>query len=374
MLDALAPIAAAARLHVPPEHRRPIGVIGAGAIVNLAHLPAYRAGGLDVRGIFDLDQDRGADVAARHHIGRVYESLEALLADDDIAVVDIAVNPSAQPDIAHRALDAGKHLLCQKPLAPDWETASAIADAGRAAHRHVAVNQQLRFSEAIAAAKAMIDRGWIGEPLAIRFDVDIATDWTQWPWLAQSDRLEVQYHSIHYLDAVRHLLGDPDAVLGRGTRKPGAATVGETRTTSVLLYPGDRQATVMVNHDNTTGDAWATFRIDGTDGVITGTLGLLYDYPDGRPDTLDVRSQALPTDGWLHYPITTRWLPDAFLGPMGSLLAAIHDGSEPLTNAADNVRTVALVDSLYTSMASGQVETVPDPTRVDTTPGAVGHG
>lgn len=358
MIDQLVAIADAARIEVPSEHRRPIAIVGAGAIVDVAHLPAYRATGLDVVGLYDLDAGRAREVAERHGVPRTYASLDELLGDPEAAVVDIAVVPEAQPSIVGTALDAGKDLLCQKPLALDPVTAADLVQRAAAAGRTVAVNQQLRFSESIAAATAMIEAGWIGELLSLRIDVDITTNWDAWPWLLTSDRLEVQYHSIHYLDAIRHVAGDPSAVFCRGTRHPAQAPRAETRTTSVLLYPGDLQATVTVNHENVSGDARAEFRFEGADGVIRGTFGLLYDYPDGRPDTIAVWSRSLPTDGWYPYPVTSRWLPDAFAGPMAGLLAALHTGSQPLTSAEDNLKTVCLVDALYRSMGSGQVEHV----------------
>lgn len=361
MLDTLTEIAEAARLNVPPEQRLPIAVVGAGVIVDVAHLPAYRTGGLDVRGIFDLDRSKADALAERHDIARTYATIDELMADDEVAIVDIAVVPNAQPAIVDAALDCGKHVLCQKPLALDPTTAASLVAHAQHVGRLVAVNQQLRFSESIAASKAMIDTGWIGEPISIRVDVDISTDWGAWPWLVSSDRLEVQYHSIHYLDAIRHLVGDPEAVFARGSRHPAQIPRAETRTTSILLYPGELQATVTVNHENLSNDPWATFRIDGSDGVIAGTLGLLYDYPRGRPDTLEVWSRSAPTDGWLPYPVTTRWLPDAFLGPMSSLLTAIHNGGQPLTSAHDNLWTVAMVDALYRSMATRTVQPVEPP-------------
>lgn len=361
MIDVFADIAAAARIEVPAEQRLPIAIVGAGVIVDVAHLPAYHRGGLEIAGIYDIDQARASDVAARHAIPRVYDSLDELVADDRVHVVDVAVTPAAQPGIVEAVIDAGKHVLCQKPLALDPVTAAGLVAHADRADRVAAVNQQLRFSESMVVAKAIVDAGWIGTPVAIRIDVDIATDWRAWPWLMTSNRLEVQYHSIHYLDAVRHLVGDPVAVFGRGTRFPGQLPQAETRTTSVLVYPGDLQATVSVNHENLSGDVRATFRVDGSDGVIDGTFGLLYDYPHGRPDTMQVWSRSLPTDGWLPYPVTSRWLPDAFLGPMASLLAAIHDGEEPITSARDNLITVAVVDALYRSMDSRRVETVDEP-------------
>ena len=99
-------------------------------------------------------------------------------------------------------------------------------------------------------------------------------------------------------------------------------------------------------------------RLEGNHGAVRGTLGLLYHYPTGRPDTLEVTSDLLPTDGWVPYPVTTRWLPDAFLGPMASLLAAAAagGGALPLTSARDNVRTLAVVEAIYRSVQTGRAE------------------
>ncbi|MCW2880192.1 MAG: gfo/Idh/MocA family oxidoreductase [Sphaerisporangium sp.] len=354
MLDLLAPIAAAADLTIPAEHRLPIAVVGAGSIVDVAHLPAYRAAGLEVVGLHDLDERRAHEVAARHGVERVYGSLEELLADERVAVVDIAVAPQAQPPIASAALSAGKHLLCQKPFAPDIATGRKVVDLAASLGLKVAVNQQLRFDEGIAAARAMVRAGWIGEPTTMTFTVNIATDWSAWDWLVATERLEIVYHSIHYLDAIRSVLGDPVTVFCTGSRTPGQLAIGETRTMSTLIYPGDVRALVHSTHENRTGDHEAAFRIDGTEGAIKGTLGLLYDYPHGRPDTLQVSSRTLPTDGWLPYPVTTRWLPDAVAGPMGSLLAAIAGGGEPETSGSDNLGTLALLDALYRSMETGE--------------------
>ncbi|MEV5498305.1 Gfo/Idh/MocA family oxidoreductase [Nonomuraea fuscirosea] len=354
MIDVFAPIAAAADLTIPPAHRLPVAVVGAGAIVDVAHLPAYRQAGLEVTGLFDLDAGRAAEVAARHGVPRTYASLEELLADERAAVVDIAVAPHAQPAVARAALTAGRHVLCQKPFAPDVATGQGLVDLAAATGRKIAVNQQLRFDEGIAATRAMVRAGWIGEPTAMTFTVNIRTDWSAWDWLVATDRLEIVYHSIHYLDAIRSILGDPEVVFCTGSRTPGQVAKGETRTISTLVFPGDVRALVHATHENRTGDQEASFRVDGTEGAIKGTLGLLYDYPHGRPDTLEVSSRVLPTDGWLPYPVTRRWLPDAVAGPMGSLLAAVAEGGEPETSGADNLGTLRLLDALYRSMDSGE--------------------
>ncbi|MGJ9412909.1 Gfo/Idh/MocA family protein [Aeromicrobium sp. CF4.19] len=353
-----ADVAADVDLTVAPEQRRRIGVVGAGAIVDNAHLPAYAAAGLEVVAIHDLDADRAADVAARHGIATVHSTLSAMLDDPSVEVVDVAVVAHAQPDIVRATVAAGKHLLCQKPFTPDLQTGRELVELARAAGVHIAVNQQMRFEEGIAAARSMVERGWIGEPTAMEFRTNIATDFSQWPWLLASERLEVSYHSIHYLDSIRSILGDPERVFCHGGRRPGQAPRAETRTMSTLVYPDGVGAVLHVNHENIAGDVRAEFRIDGSEGSIRGTIGLLYDYPHGRPDTVELFSRVLPTDGWLPYPVTRRWIPDAFVGPMAGLLAAVAEGGEAPTAAADNLHTLALVEALYASMQTREAQKV----------------
>ncbi len=351
-------IAAAVDITIPEEQKLPIAIVGAGTIVDVAHLPAYTAAGLEVVGLYDLDHQRAATVAKKHRIETVYSSLDELLADDRVSVVDIAVVADAQPDIVEAGIVAGKHMLCQKPFVPDLARGRELIKLAESADVRLAVNQQLRFDEGIAVTRAILRAGWIGEATAMSFNVDIGTDWSAWPWLVSSERLEINYHSIHYLDSIRSILGDPSTVFCVGGRRPGQVARGETRTISTLAFAGGVSAALHVNHENLGGDYRAEFRLDGSEGSVRGTLGLLYDYPRGRPDTVEVFSRLLPTDGWFSYPVTTRWLPDAFIGPMAGLLRWIETGVTAPTAAEDNLGTLALVDALYRSMDSGAAQAV----------------
>ena len=137
-------------------------------------------------------------------------------------------------------------------------------------------------------------------------------------------------------------------------RTAGQAPIGETRTVSSYLYESGVVAAVHANHVNKGEDNLAEFRIDGSEGSIRGTLGLLYDYPVGRCDTLEVKSSVVPTDGWVPYPVTQRWIPDAFIGTMGSLLAEIAGEGKRRSPISENVDTVKLVHALYESIETGQ--------------------
>ncbi len=353
MIARFDPVAEACRIEVPDAHRRPIAIVGAGAIVDVAHLPAYRAAGLEVAGIHNHHPARAVDVAGRHGVPRVYETLEDLLGDDRVEVVDVAVSAAAQPEIVRRALESGRHVLAQKPFAPDPATGQAMVDLAESRGLVLVVNQQLRFDEGMAAAHRMVELGWIGDVTAMSITVNIWTDWHSWPWMLETPRLEVMVHSIHYHDVIRWFLGEPSLVFSVAGRTPGQAPVGETRTVTTSTYPSGAISVVHANHENGTGDNLAAFRIDGSRGAIRGTLGLLYDYPSGRPDTLEISSEVLPTDGWVPYPVGSRWLPDAFLGPMASLLRAVATGSTPRSSGRDNVGTLRQIERIYESMERG---------------------
>jgi predicted dehydrogenase len=253
--------------------------------------------------------------------------------------------------------------MCQKPLALGSSSAARIVERADQRGRKVAVQQQMRYEEAMVAARAMVERGWVGEVSTVSFYINIDTDYAGWGWLGEVPQLELWYHTIHLVDTIGALLGEPSAVFGTQWRLPGQKPVGETRTVSVLMYPGDLRAVMHANHENPARDNEARFRIDGSDGSIGGTLGLLDDYPRGRTDTLELWSRVVPTDGWLPYPVTRRWVPDAFIGPVRSLLRAIEDGGEPESGARDNLKTIALIEALYRSGESGQVVAT-EPERV----------
>ncbi|HJZ47558.1 MAG TPA: Gfo/Idh/MocA family oxidoreductase [Roseiflexaceae bacterium] len=350
-MTTIAPLELNYRPRLPPKADYGIGIVGCGGIVNYAHLPAYAAHQLRVLGCYDLNAEAARKTAADHGIPIVYETLDALLADQRIEIVDIAVPAWHQRAIAEQALAAGKHLLCQKPLAEELPDAEAIADATRRFGRKAAVNQQMRWSAGIAAAKDLISRGAIGQPTDAQIQVSVTTPWHMWPWLKVAPRLEIMYHSIHYLDSLRYLFGDPEWVTSRHARYPGQPEAGETKTVTVLDYEAGLQALVAVNHHDHSGDSYATFRFLGSEGLIKGTIGLLYNYPHGRPDTLQIHSTRLAPDTWFDIKLEGLWIPDAFIGPMASLMDAIQSDGTPITDVADNLGTLRVVHAAYRSAA-----------------------
>lgn len=335
---------------LPQRIDRGIGIVGAGGIVQYGHLPAYKKSGFKVVGIVDTDQLKAKRVAHEHNIPRVYDCLGQLLEDQDIEIVDIAVYPPAQLEIVTQAASKGKHLLCQKPLADTYAKAARSVEVARKANIKIAVNQQMRWDAGIRCARLLIDDGWLGIATYGTIQVHCHTDWSLWPWMYEGSQLEIMFHSIHHIDSLRYLLGEPTSVFTSGTRAPSERTRAETKTLSIWEYAGGLQVLIDICHSTWQDDAYAIFRLEGTEGVIKGTIGLLYDYPKGRPDTLHFMSRR-NSGCWFSPRLDSLWVPDAFVGPMASLMCAIENDAEPETSGRDNLSTLQIVFAEYRSMA-----------------------
>jgi predicted dehydrogenase len=306
----------------------------------------------NVIGIYDIDTKKAQQVTESYQLKNCFQSLEELLEHPDVLVVDIAVPAKFQPEIVKKVVRKGKHVLCQKPLAETMEEAHEIYSAVLEAGVKGAVNQQMRWAPGIRASHAIINRGWLGELVQASIQVNVFTDWESWRWLTEIDKLEVMYHSIHYLDSIRFLFGTPEYIYADGAKFPNQKAKGETRTLIHMKFPGDTRGLIHDNHNNWAGedDWYATFRFEGTEGVIKGTNGALYNYPIGREDTITFKSKKLEPNYWFTPKLEGKWFPHAFMGTMGELLRAIEEDRKPENSIEDNLITLRMLFATYQSM------------------------
>jgi predicted dehydrogenase len=341
--------------HLPPKIDYGIGIVGCGGIVQYAALPTYVKHGLNVAGCYDINREVAEKTARDFDIPRVYMALDDLLADPAVEIVEISVPPQYQLGIARQCIAAGKHLLCQKPLSTTLSHAAEIVRLARQAGVKLAVNQQLRWGQGIRAARSLIRKGWIGQVTDASIQVSVNTPWDMWAWLVVSPRLEVMFHSIHYIDAMRSLFGDPEWITSRHARYPLQGQMeGETKTITILDYDWGLQAFIADNHYNQSDDYFAIFRFIGTEGFISGTLGAMYNYPHGRPDSLEWSSKRYYPDKRFEAKLEGKWIPDAFIGPTASLMQAIQEDGLPETSGEDNIQTLRVVEAAYLSAAENR--------------------
>ena len=191
---------------------------------------------------------------------------------------------------------SGAVVLIQKPMGSDLAEATEILEVCRRKRLVAAVNFQLRFAPMMLALQDAIDKGWLGEIVDFDAWLALSTPWDLWPFLKGLPRIEIAMHSIHYLDLVRELLGDPRGVHAKTIGHPGH-DVAQTRTSAILDYGQSVRCALSVNHDHDFGRSHQAceFRIFGTEGAAYLKLGVNLDYPRGEPDILEIRPKGAET-------------------------------------------------------------------------------
>jgi predicted dehydrogenase len=354
MLDSIPDVIQSAFVRkLPPKTDYGIAFVGCGGIVNYGHIPSYKANGFNLIGGYDINPEAAEKTVQTHGLKRLYTSLDELLSDPSVQIVDVAVVPEQQWNVVSKVIASGKPLLCQKPFSVNYAKAVEMTNLAQQAGLKMAVQQQFRWSSIIQGTRAIMKEGWLGDILDVQVQVSIHTPWDMWPWIASQPRLEVLFHSIHYLDSLRFLFGDPALVTSRHTKHPTQQARGETKTITTWEYPNGLQILIAICHFDWSPGLYSLFRVLGTDGLIEGTIGTNYDYPDGRSDTLKFTSRTQPERNF-SATLPGKWIPDAFYGPMASLMEAIQTGGEPLTSAKDNLGTLRVVEAAYRSMSEAR--------------------
>ena len=332
-----------------------IGVVGAGFIVRDIQLVAYRDAGYQVVGIASRSAQSAQEVAAYRGVPRAYESISALLEDPAIEVLDIAIPPDQQVTIVAEAVKQSSHIkgiLCQKPLAVTLRDAQEMVRLCEDAGVKLAVNQNMRYDQSIRALKMLLQRGDLGEPVLATIEMRVRPRWPT--WLVGCDRLTLLHMSIHHLDCFRYLFGEPEGIFVSSRRDPRTqAQHSDGICLYILEYADGLRASgvddVWAGPDSVVKDWYVRWRVEGTDGVARGTVGWP-SYPNVQPSTIDFTTKRQP--GFVLSPRWKEaWFPDAFQGTMGQLLDSLARGTEPEISGRDNLRTMALVEAGYRSLA-----------------------
>lgn len=334
-----------------------IGCIGAGMIMAECHLAAYAEAGFPVVAIASRTPANAAKVAERWGIARVHDTPEALIADPQVEIVDLAFPPDQQPALIRAALKAPhvRAILAQKPLALSLAEAVALRDEAKAAGKILSVNQNMRYDQSMRVLKQIIDVGDLGDIVFAEIDMHAIPHWQG--FLAGYDRLTLANMSVHHLDVLRFLLGDPEEITTLARKDPRTTFAHRDGiTVSTLKFPGGAMAVSIEDvwsgprAEGYADDQHIRWRVDGTDGVARGTIG----WPTGAASTLSYASTRTTGGQWVTPTWETMWFPHAFIGVMEQLQHAVATGTEPALSVADNVRTMALVEAGYRSMAEGR--------------------
>ncbi|MFM7057570.1 MAG: Gfo/Idh/MocA family protein [Planctomycetota bacterium] len=343
-----------------PRDRSPgIGCIGAGFIMVDCHLQAYRQHGLNPVAITSRSLSSAESAAARHGIGTVSRTIEDLVSHPDVQVLDIAVPPDCQADVIFRVLACPRRpraILAQKPLGTCFSQAQQIVQRCAAAGVMLAVNQNMRYDQSVAACRALLDRGVLGDPVLATIDMRAIPHWM--PWQERQGWVTLRIMSIHHLDTLRYWLGNPERVYTSVRPDPRTAqrfSHTDGIAMSILEFASGARASTLEDvwtgpaREGSAAEPGIHWRVEGTEGLAMGSLGWP-GYPARIPST--IRWSTIHDQGQWHSPSwESVWFPDAFIGPMAELLIALEDRREPIISGQDNLHTMALVDACYRSAA-----------------------
>ncbi|EHK57170.1 Gfo/Idh/MocA family protein [Allomesorhizobium alhagi] len=334
-----------------------IGCIGAGMIMAECHLAAYKEAGFPVVAIASRTKANARKVAERWDIPTVHDTPEKLIEDSQVEIIDLAFPPDQQPALIRHALKQPhvKAILAQKPLALSLGEAIKLRDEAKAADKILSVNQNMRYDQSMRVLKQIIEQGALGEIVFAQIDMHAIPHWQG--FLEDYDRLTLANMSVHHLDALRFLFGDPDEITTLTRKDPRTRfDHSDGITISTMKFPSGVMAVSLEDvwsgprQDGYQDDQHITWRVEGTEGVARGTIG----WPIGAASTLSYASARTTGGEWVTPSWDTMWFPHAFIGVMEQLQHAVATGTPPALSVADNVKTMALVEAGYRSIAEGR--------------------
>ena len=324
------------RPQFPAGYRPKIGLLGCGSIAKTGHLPAYQKYGLKVAGVYDPQPEAVLGVQEMFDIQTIYASEAELLADPEIEVVDIATHPPERVRLMKMALLAGKHILSEKPFAPDLQSAREIIALAERQGLKVAVNQSGRWGPPWKATTELIEGGYIGDPFEVThlFDVNFAW-WIPGTIFDTLKNYEIYDYAIHWIDITRCWMGEKkvSGVRAREYRTPHqpAESIAPYGMWIELVYADGSNAMIRSVGTAETKKGGHLFWVHGSAGTIRGSIQLGSDYIELEREDVQAR-----------YHLEGTWYPDGFAGSMGELLCAIAEDREPSHSAQHNLLSLQL--------------------------------
>jgi predicted dehydrogenase len=242
----------------------------------------------------------------------------------------------------------------QKPMGESLLEAQAILAVCREKGLTAAVNFQLRYAPVMLLAKELSRADLLGTVHDMEIQVNVHMPWELWSFLANAPRLEILYHSIHYIDLVRAWFGEPAGVYAKTVRSPRTPELAATKSVVVFDYGDWKRVYLATNHSHDFGPEMQRSFVqwEGTEGAIHATMGVNLNYPQGESDSLKF------TEGreWRTLPVSGNWFPDAFIGSMGALQAFLEGTMRELPNSVDHaIQTMRVVEAAYVSSERGGV-------------------
>lgn len=334
-----------------------IGIVGAGWAARVIHLPGLRAAAMPVAAICDMDPTPARALAEQYGIPAVYSDWREMLAKEHLDAISVCVPNRHHHDITVAALDAGAHVICEKPLGASLAEAQAMFAAAARSGRILMAGQSWRFGAAATAIKRVAAAGELGEVYYAeatalrRMGIPAWGTFHQAALAVGGALLDI---GVHMLDLAVWLMGNPKPVRVSATTERRFGTRPEIAKMAGNAWDPARFdvedfAVAMVRFANgatlVLRAAWAahiereefSVRLCGTEaGALTSPPTLFFNH-HGRP--ADERFQLVETS--------------MYEREMAHWARVLRGEAEPLVKPEETLNVQAILDAAYRSAAAG---------------------
>ncbi|HEY3297824.1 MAG TPA: Gfo/Idh/MocA family oxidoreductase [Armatimonadota bacterium] len=329
-----------------------IGLIGAGDTAGSAHMPSFAANAkVEVVAVADPDIAAARALAERFGISRAVKDYREIIQDPSVQAVDLCVPTFLHYEMAMSALNAGKHVICDKTIAMNLEEADAMIKAAKELGLWLLVVLNERFMPIHRAVKELINEKKLGKPfLANTFvtgnllsRMDDASDWVN-----SFDRAgggAFFNTGIQIVDLMRYWFGEPTAVTAAMKRlMTNQENKADDNASVILEWSDDMMANMVVSY-TVANEPWSEKKfIYGTGAdvsMISETVVPMFVVEDGMPSMIEIDHRA---DWW-------PWSIDLALR---HFVDTIVEGTEPMVDAEDARAALKIVLAAYESARDGR--------------------
>jgi predicted dehydrogenase len=354
---------------------RRVGVIGLGFGAQV-YIPAFQSEGWEVAAICARHREKADKVAATAKVRDVHTDSRELIARSDLDAIAIATPPRGHHPLAIAALNAGKHVLCEKPFALDEKQAAQMRDAANASGLTAMVGHEFRHAPQRAYIKQLLDDGYVGRfelcTLELFLDRYVTREPRERTWLASDAEGGGMLGALgsHYIDALRDWFGEVKTVTGQ--LQALRAEVRDPATGKVVQSETDDTFSFCLGFANGgTAMMIASFAVTPARGARIAVMGdrgtLLADQPGPNPVDSGVVIGSHDGAPLAQLPMPSCYTPftddrDPRLACFRLLVRdfsrGIDDGTSPSPNFADGWRCQQVMDAVRTSSREGRTVTI----------------
>lgn len=322
-----------------------VGVLGAARVVKMALIdPSAAVDGIEIAAVAARDHERAVAYAAEHGIARVHHDYDAILDDPDIDAVYIPTPAALHGYWMNRAIDAGKHVLCEKPFTANAAEAAAIARRADVGDIVVMEAFHSRYHPMWARISDLIHTGAIGEIHTARVSfVAPHPDPADIRWRHELGGGALMDLGVYPVRLLRFLFGEPEV---RGARARVVDNV-DAAMTAQLLFRNSVAAEVVASMEVS---AEYSVELD-----ITGAEGRLHVRMPYHPYLHGLLT--LTTDSGTHHEAGAR--PTTYTYQLEAFRDAVRDGAAVITDAWEATSTMRVIDSIYRAAGMSPREPYP---------------